>query len=747
MEDKKQTKISIITPCYKDADTLALHIDTLLDQDYTAKEIILVDDGSEDGSKEIIKKYEKKYPGTVKGLYFSKNRGACAARNEGAKVATGDIFSFLPADSFVKPGVLRFWVETMEKNPKAGFLYGGYAFVSTPKPTWMGGQLYENYFSQPFNPRELETGNYIDGSFPIWKNVYWDAAKKVGLKDGLWNPEVKSLQDWDFWLSVVKDLGVPGVYVNSLFFETTTPHAGGLSYDSHRNWVARLKQIKSLHKIPNREICVTSHAAVFHGQSIAKLLDADFLVMPPQKDHEYKMIYEVGFFTESYNSFVVSSAVFLKPEHYQKLSQIINQKKSPEFFGGSKIIHYIGSDVLSLQKLPLDQIKSVRDFTRKCDAVLCELPEIQKELKSFGIEAEVVPFPPRKWFDVRPLPKKKAVAVYMPDVNEDFYFKRMFLGGDNAKGLAHRMKDVDFYFFGNQAETGDLAKNIHMMGRVSNIEPIIEKTNAIVRIVPHDGLSISVAEWIGAGRNAITSVEMPFAERFDLQEFTQKYGKSFTVQQLEKEVVAAIRRAVDKPLNEKGAKHYRKWLDADKYRTKIRSYMKYDEKRYWERRSWNWEREAKEYPIREKELIPWIKKLGVKSVLDIGCGEGRASRMFEKLGIEYSGCDISSHMVEVAKANYPQKNFFVSAAEDLDKNMGYKADLLFVYTCLQHIRPENIDKAVAALKRVGKKMILVEPTELDDRDYCFDHPYEKLFKVIKKKKIDPFRTLYLCDLT
>lgn len=738
-------RISVITPCYNDADTLELHIETFLEQDYTDKELVLIDDGSTDNTKKIIRRYAKQYK-EIKPLYFAKNRGACVARNEGAKVATGDIYSFLPADSFIKPGVLRYWVETLEKHPEHAFLYGGYTFLNTPKPTWLGGQISQNYFSQAFDARELETANYIDGSFPLWKTTYWEAAKKMGLKDGLWNPEVKSLQDWDFWLSVVKDLGKTGLYVNSLFFETTLPHAGGLSYDSHRNWTARMKQIKAIHKIPERKMCVTSLGAPYHGQSIAKLLDADFLMVPPQKDHAYKAIYEVGFFTSNFNEFVSSTSVFLKPEHFQRLGQMIADKVSPTFFGGVKMIHYIGSDVLSLQRLPIDQLKQVRDFTRKCDAVLCELPEIQKELKAFGIEAEVVPFPPRKWFDVNPLPEKKAVAVYLPSINEEFYFKHLYLGGEGKKGLAHRMKDVDFYFFGNEKETGHPAPNIYLMGRVQNVEPIIQKTNAIIRIVPHDGLSISVAEWIGAGRNAVTSVKMPHADRFDLFGFIKQYGKSFTIPQLEKEVEAVIRKALEKPLNTAGAKHYRKWLDAEKYKEKIYSYLQYDEKRYWERRAWNWQKEAGEYPMHDKKILPWIK--GFKSVLDVGCGDGKWSRFFTEHGLKYSGCDISEKMIELAKENYPKEHFFVSSVEELSKHLGYKEDLLFLNTVLQHVRPENIEKAVSELKRVGRKMILIEPTDFEERnDYCFVHEYTKLFKVLKKTKVDPWRTAYLIDLS
>jgi glycosyltransferase involved in cell wall biosynthesis len=742
----KLEKISVITPCYKDVDTLPLHIETFLDQDYTEKELVLIDDGSQDGTKEVIQKYAKKYPKVIKAIYFSKNKGACTARNEGAKIATGDVYSFLPADSFLKPGMLRYWMEALEKHPEHGFLYGGYTFVDTSsdKPTWLGGQVAQVYLSQPFDARELETANYIDGSFPIRKEVFWDAAEKVGLKNGLWNDEVKSLQDWDFWLSVVKDLGVTGHYVNSSFFETTLPHAGGLSYDSHKNWAARVRQIRALHKIPMRPFCVSSLGAPFHGQSIAKLLDADFLTFPQTKGHEYKGIYMIGFFP---TAFADHASVFIKPEHFQKLSQMMSKGESPEYYGGIKLIHWIGSDVLGLKSLSMEQLKVVREFCQRCDGVFAELPEIQKELKAFGIDSEVVPFPPRKWYEVEELPKKKAVAVYMPRINEDFYFKKLFLGHDGKGGVARKMKDIDFYFFGNDKEVGPIGKNIHLLGTINGVGDVIKRTNAIVRITQHDGLPISVAEWIGAGRNALTTVKMPFADHFDLGGFVKKYGEAFTLGDLEKELEKAIRVVVEKPLNSDGAKHYYKWLDADKYKKKIYSYLEYDEKRYWERRAWSWKKEAHEEFPQVKKFQSLFKMIKAKTVLDVGCGEGRWSKWLQNGGYEYEGCDISEHLVETSKKLYPMFNFFQSSVEDLDKKAKKKYDLLFLYTVLQHIPPKNFAKAVTALKKVGKYMILIEPREVEDKNYCFHHNYSKEFNVIKRVKVDPWRDAWLIDLS
>ena len=724
---KDPKKISVITPCYDDGDTLKLHIETFLDQDYPDKELILIDDGSRDNTKQLIEKYEKKYS-SIKGIYFEKNKGACIARNEGSKIATGDVYSFLPADSFLKPGMLTAWMEALKDNPDCAFIYGGYSFVDNKikKPTWMGGRMAMPYHSQDFDARELKTANYIDGSFPIRKEAYWGAAKKVGLKDGLWNPQVKSLQDWDFWLSVVVDYGGKGICYHSQFFETTIPHEGGLSDDSHKNWLARTKQIQALHGIKPSPLCITAPFAPFHGKSVAKLLDADYRDYPPFKPHDYKTIYILGFFC--YNIEDVKS-VFMAPSFLSKVNVLKASGKWDGVYPMSKarkLVHFIGSDVLTLRKLPLEKLNEVIKFLKTCDGVFSEIPAVQKELKAFGINTDVVPFPPRKWFDVTPLPEKKSIAIYLPAQNEAFYFRHLFLGWEKEKGLIHEMPDVQFNVFGNPSETRPVgAKNFKNWGYLNDITPLVNSTRAIIRITTHDGLPISPVEWIGAGRNALTTQKMPYADHFDIRRLGKEHADvPKMIKQLKKQVYEVL----EKPLNTRGSKHYRRWLDTKKFQDTIASYQKYDEKRYWENRAESWNIQAGIDKVEEKKLKEILKEIEFNDVLDVGCGNGRFVDYFKDK--DYSGFDISKSLVKICEEKYPDNKFFVSAVEDLDVK---DFDLVFCYTVLEHVKPENMEAATTALKKAGKKLLLIEPKPSNPfGDYCFDHDYSKYFKIRKK---------------
>lgn len=722
-------RISVISPCYNDGDTLALHISTWEDQDYENKELILVDDGSKDNTKKILKKYENHKD--IKVIYFKSNRGACTARNEGAKIATGDIYSFLPADSFLKPGLLTVWMQMLEESPDCGFIYGGYAFVDSEinKPTWLGGRMALPYNSQDFDVRELKTANYIDGSFPIRKEVYWGAAKKMGLKDGLWNPQVKSLQDWDFWLSVVVDYGAKGKFYSSIFFETTLPHAGGLSDDSHRNWLGRKKQIQALHHFTSSPLCVTAPFAEWHGKSVARLLDADYQEYPPFKPHDYKAIYVVGFFCYNFDDM---KSLFMVPAFLPQLNALKASGKWNGIYPMVKcrrMVHFIGSDILLLAKMPMEQIVSVKKFLETCE-VFAELPATQEELRKFGIESDVVPFPPRKWFPVQPLPKKKAIAVYLPRNNEPFYFRDIFLGKDKKKGLIQMMPDVDFHVFGNPLEVNPVkAKNYKNWGIVDGVQDIIKETSAIIRITKHDGLPISVAEWIGAGRNALTTVKMPYAENFDLFAFGKKMMGGTSIDDLLKELKEKIYETLKKPLNEEGAKHYREWLDADKYKKTIMERVEYDEKRYWEKRAVSWDEQTSQEHVEVKKIKKILSGLEFKSVLDVGCGNGRFVDYFK--GKKYTGFDISEKLIEICKEKYPNKEFVVRTVENFIPRKE-TLDLVFCYTVLEHVKPENLQKAVDSLKKAGKQLLLIEPKSSNTfGDYCFSHPYFQYFKIKK----------------
>lgn len=104
MEDKIK-KVSIIVPVYNVSQYLEKCIDSILEQSYSNLEVILVDDGSTDISKEIVDSYYRMHSEIIVAVH-QENGGLSAARNKGLDIATGDYISFIDSDDYVEKNMI-----------------------------------------------------------------------------------------------------------------------------------------------------------------------------------------------------------------------------------------------------------------------------------------------------------------------------------------------------------------------------------------------------------------------------------------------------------------------------------------------------------------------------------------------------------------------------------------------------------------------------------------------------------------
>ena len=104
----KDELVSIIVPMYNSEKYLDECISSILSQDYKNIELILVDDGSTDGTLKKAKEYENK-DGRVKVIH-QKNSGVSTARNNGIKKSKGTYITFVDSDDFIAISLLLFFV-------------------------------------------------------------------------------------------------------------------------------------------------------------------------------------------------------------------------------------------------------------------------------------------------------------------------------------------------------------------------------------------------------------------------------------------------------------------------------------------------------------------------------------------------------------------------------------------------------------------------------------------------------------
>ena len=111
-------KVSVIIPTYNRADFIEDAVESVLCQTYKDYEIIIVDDGSTDGTEDVLQKYHNK----IRYIYKS-NGGEASARNTGIKHAQGAYIAFLDSDDLWLPERLKFGVQALDADKNIGLFF------------------------------------------------------------------------------------------------------------------------------------------------------------------------------------------------------------------------------------------------------------------------------------------------------------------------------------------------------------------------------------------------------------------------------------------------------------------------------------------------------------------------------------------------------------------------------------------------------------------------------------------------
>ncbi|HUF08090.1 MAG TPA: glycosyltransferase family A protein [Rhodothermales bacterium] len=111
--------VSVIIPVFNGERYLPEAVESVLDQTRPASEIIVVDDGSTDGSAQVVASY-----GSQVGYVQQANRGTAAARNRGVDESRGELLAFLDQDDFWAPAKLELQLNVLEDQPAVGAVFG-----------------------------------------------------------------------------------------------------------------------------------------------------------------------------------------------------------------------------------------------------------------------------------------------------------------------------------------------------------------------------------------------------------------------------------------------------------------------------------------------------------------------------------------------------------------------------------------------------------------------------------------------
>lgn len=180
------TRFSIVITSYNQRDFIRAAADSALSQRHPLKEIIVVDDGSSDGSQEILEQYAD----SIQLVRFPSNRGAIEARNHGAARAKGEYLVFLDGDDLFMPWALDVYERIIaERHPTT--IVSGARWFEGPVPVVRRDDVpkrleFIEYESLMAGDRQH---GWLTGAFVVCRRAFHDA--------GGWSPGIFHLDLMD----------------------------------------------------------------------------------------------------------------------------------------------------------------------------------------------------------------------------------------------------------------------------------------------------------------------------------------------------------------------------------------------------------------------------------------------------------------------------------------------------------------------------------------------------------------------
>lgn len=187
-------KVTIIVPCYNQAQYLDEALQSVLDQTYVNWECLIVNDGSTDNTEEIAKRWTAKDPRFQ--YYYKENGGLSSARNFGLEKVTGDYLQFLDSDDFLNKNKLELSLNQLNsiKNIEIKIAISNFRiFKENPNKTTIP---YCNLNAQLFNFESLLYQWDESFSIPIHCGFF-----EASLFDSFrFSEKLKAKEDWVMWV-------------------------------------------------------------------------------------------------------------------------------------------------------------------------------------------------------------------------------------------------------------------------------------------------------------------------------------------------------------------------------------------------------------------------------------------------------------------------------------------------------------------------------------------------------------------
>jgi len=197
--------ISVIVPTYNHATFIERSVSSVLAQTFSDYEIIIVDDGSQDDTPNLVSEL---WAAEDRVIYFrQENKGLGATRNKGLSLARGEFVQFLDSDDSIASGKFESQIRRFEEDKAADIVYSDYANLG-------GDKDHVGEVARPLVPGESPVSRLIRENFmPVHSSLI---KREVFDKEGGFDESRVALEDWDVWLRLAcrgyKFSYLPGVF-------------------------------------------------------------------------------------------------------------------------------------------------------------------------------------------------------------------------------------------------------------------------------------------------------------------------------------------------------------------------------------------------------------------------------------------------------------------------------------------------------------------------------------------------------
>lgn len=189
--------VSVLIPCYNCRNFIEETILSIISQTYQTIEIVVVDNSSTDGTKELLEQWitEQKYK-NLKVIFAKNNSGIAGGRNQAFENSSGEYVIYLDADDLLMPECISENLKFLQANPQVDVVVCDTEYFDNETGKIM--RISSSNLKDPLKHLLLRDINVISSITSVF------ASRKIFEAVGKWDNNLWACEDWDYWLRLTK---------------------------------------------------------------------------------------------------------------------------------------------------------------------------------------------------------------------------------------------------------------------------------------------------------------------------------------------------------------------------------------------------------------------------------------------------------------------------------------------------------------------------------------------------------------